>query len=73
LLANIKKNNQMKKLITIAIFIIFLIGNAFGQSNDKIKLYSANELRDDVDSLTKYIEEVHPNAFFKFPKDKFYK
>jgi len=63
----------MKKLITIAIFIIFLIGNAFGQSNDKIKLYSANELRDDVDSLTKYIEEVHPNAFFKFPKDKFYK
>jgi len=63
----------MKKLITIAFFLVFLIGNAFGQSNDNIKLYSAKELRDDVDSLTKYIEEVHPNAFFKFPKDKFYK
>lgn len=63
----------MKKLITIAILILFQIGNTFGQVLDTLKLYSVNELRNDVDSMTKYIEETHPNPFYKFPRNEFYK
>jgi len=63
----------MKKLITIAIFIVLQIGNTYGQSTEKLKLYSIKELQNDVDSLTKYIEETHVNAFYKFPKNKFFK
>jgi hypothetical protein len=63
----------MKKISIIITIIILSIGFSFGQSVDTLKLYSINELRNDVDSLTKYIEETHPNAFYKFPKDNFYK
>src|ERR1035437_2689967 len=57
----------------IMIFIVFQIGNTYGQQTSELKLLGVKELRNDLDSLTKYIEETHPNAFFKFPKDKFYK
>lgn len=50
----------MNKIITIVIFIVFLIGNAFGQSANELKSFSIKELNNDIDSLTKYIEETHP-------------
>jgi len=62
----------MQKIIIVTIFSLFLMDIAFGQSNGDSKLIGAKELRDDIDSLTKYIEETHPDAFYKFSKDKFY-
>jgi len=62
----------MKKL-TITLLILLLFGTGYGQTTGDLKVFSVKELRDDVDSLTKYIEETHPNAFFKYSKDRFYK
>jgi hypothetical protein len=66
------KINKMKKL-TITLLILLLFGTTYGQTTGDLKVFSVKELRDDVDSLTKYIEETHPNAFFKYSKDRFYK
>jgi len=63
----------MKKHFVLICFVAVQIGNTFGQSTKEIKLYSVKELQNDIDSLTKYIEETHPNAFYKFSKDKFFK
>lgn len=62
----------MKKLL-FSLVILFQIATAFSQTAPKSKIFSIKELQDDVDSLTKYIEETHPNAFFKYPKAQFYK
>jgi len=63
----------MKKISIILSIVLLSVGYTFGQSTDTLKLFSVQELRADVDSLTKYIEETHPNPFYKFPRKEFYK
>lgn len=52
-------------LITIC-FLIF--GIALGQTPPK---FSPKQLRQDVDSLAKYIQDTHPNPFYRYPKSLF--
>ena len=63
----------MKKISIVLSIAMLCISYTFGQSTDTLKLFSVQELRADVDSLTKYIEETHPNPFYKFPRNEFYK
>ena len=63
----------MQKILTLAIFTLFLTGISFGQKSSNSKVIAAKELRNDIDTLIKYIEETHPNAFYKFTKDQFIK
>ena len=63
----------MQKILTLAIFTLFLTGISFGQKSSNSKVIGAKELRDDIDTLAKYIEETHPNAFYKYTKDQFLK
>jgi len=59
----------MLRNITIIVFIVFQIGNIFGQTT----LIKVENLHSDIDSLKKYIEDTHPNAFLKYSKEKFNK
>ncbi|MCR8561570.1 hypothetical protein KXD93_28200 [Mucilaginibacter sp. BJC16-A38] len=35
--------------------------------------YTPQEMRQDVDSMVKYLQEAHPNPFYKYPKASFFK
>lgn len=61
----------MKKLFLIVSLVPILMGIANGQSVEKPKLFTPQELSADLDTLAKYIEETHPNAFYKLSKTEF--
>lgn len=42
----------------------------FGQS---VKMFSPEEMREDIDTLIKYIEDAHPNPYYRYSKEQFYK
>jgi hypothetical protein len=60
----------MKALIVILTLNFFTLNIVLGQPPRK---YSPSEMRQDVDSLVKYLMEAHPNPFNKFPKACFFK
>lgn len=62
----------MKKLFLIVSLVPIIMGIANGQSVEKSKLFTPQELSADLDTLAKYIEETHPNAFYKLSKTEFY-
>lgn len=41
-----------------------------GQNTQK---FTPGEMGSDIDSLVKYLEEVHPNPYYRYPKASFYK
>ena len=55
------------------LFVLFLVSFCntflFGQS---AQTFSPREMREDIDTLVKYIEEAHPNPYYRYPKAKFY-
>lgn len=56
----------MKKLVVCLLLISGL--SAFSQ-----KKYTPQEMKADVDSLVRYIEETHPNPYYRYSKQKFQK
>lgn len=60
----------MKVLIAILTPIFFNFNIVWGQTPRK---YSPSEMRQDVDSMIKYLTEAHPNPFYRYPKTSFFK
>lgn len=56
----------MKKLVLLTLLLNCLV--VYSQ-----KKYSPQEMKADVDSLVRYIEETHPNPYYRYPKKKFQK
>lgn len=56
----------MKKLV-----LLILLLNCLAVYSQK--KYSPQEMKADVDSLVRYIEETHPNPYYRYPKKKFQK
>lgn len=59
----------MKALIIIFTLNFFTLNIVLGQA----RKYSPSEMRQDVDSLVKYLMQTHPNPFYKYPKASFFK
>ncbi|MCJ8209602.1 S41 family peptidase [Mucilaginibacter sp. RS28] len=60
----------MKVLIAILTLNFFFVNIIWGQTPRR---YSPSEMRQDVDSLIKYLIEAHPNPFYRYPKASFFK
>lgn len=60
----------MKPLIVLFTLILFFLNNVLGQTNRE---YSPLEMRQDIDSLVKYLIEAHPDPFYRYPKVSFFK
>src|ERR1700712_4884094 len=60
----------MIKRISFATLCFLLFNSAFAQTQKK---YTLIEMRQDIDSLVKYLQEVHPNPFYRYPKGNFLK
>jgi len=56
------------KIQTLLIAFLLLTNYIFGQNK-----FSPKELTQDLDSLVKNIEDIHPNPYYKYTKNKFYK
>lgn len=50
---------------------ISLLLSSFAHSQKILKL-TANQMKQDIDSLISYIEETHINPYYKYPKEKLY-
>ncbi|EHQ26109.1 S41 family peptidase [Mucilaginibacter paludis] len=60
----------MKALIIILTLNLFAVQMVWGQSPEK---YTPYKMRQDVDSLVKYLLETHPNPFYRYPEASFFK
>ncbi|MBS1502073.1 MAG: hypothetical protein JST32_08435 [Bacteroidetes bacterium] len=60
----------MKRIFFVPILWLCLVYNACGQS---ARLYSPAQMRQDIDSMVKYLEAVHPNPYYRYPRKSFLK
>jgi len=60
----------MKFFVALFLFVIVSTTICYGQS---IQRFSAAEIRADIDTLVKYLEATHPNPYYRYPKERFYK
>lgn len=60
----------MKVLIAILTLNFIYVNIVWGQTPRR---YSPSEMRQDVDSLVKYLTETHPDPFYRYPKASFFK
>lgn len=61
----------MIKLICTAFVLIFLPGIIVAQS--VLPKFTPLQMREDLDTLIKYLEQTHPNPYYRYPKADFYK
>jgi hypothetical protein len=57
-----------KLLLSLSFLLLTTVG--FGQNLKKIAPFN---MRQDIDSLVKYLEEAHPNPYYRYSKERFYK
>jgi len=70
-----KRRVGITSLILLLQITFFLVmGSAFCmvQAQDLQKKYDPQKLKSDIDSLVKYIEDTHPDPYYRYPKDSFY-
>src|SRR4051812_47938522 len=60
----------MKALMVILTLNLFILNRVCGQTPRE---YTPSEMRQDIDSLVKYLLEAHPNRFYRYPKAPFFK
>jgi len=63
---------SLRLLLRITFFLV--MGSAFCmvQAQDLPKKYDPQKLKSDIDSLVKFIEDTHPDPYYRYPKDSFY-
>ena len=69
-----KKHHAMYTLLKISTLIILTIPNfIFGQSTDQefLRIIDKKQAVADIDSLTKWVDEIHPNMFKHVTKSNF--
>ncbi|MCF0060404.1 S41 family peptidase [Dyadobacter chenwenxiniae] len=60
--------------IVLVEFLFFFSANlSLGQGQNLQKKYEPEKLKSDIDSLVKFIEDTHPDPYFRYPKDSFYR
>lgn len=69
-LCKILINTMLKKVLLLLIFITIRTTIVYGQNT---QTFTPLQMRQDIDSLVKYLEEAHPNPYYRFSKEKFYK
>lgn len=62
---------KMTRIIGIIIFCILFYNVVCGQQPQR--KYTPLEMREDIDTLVKYLEETHPNIYYRYSKFNFYK
>ena len=63
---------SLRLLLQIKFFLV--MGSAFCmvQAQDIPQKYDPQKLKSDIDSLVKFIEDTHPDPYYRYPKDSFY-
>jgi hypothetical protein len=66
---NFRSRTAYSKYTFLAIGLLFS-GFVSGQSKRK---YTPREMRQDIDSMVRYLQNAHPNPFYRYPKAAFLK
>ncbi|AWH84619.1 hypothetical protein HYN59_05575 [Flavobacterium album] len=60
----------MKKRLNLLIGCLFLTSIVWSQANQRV--YTPSEMREDLDTLVKYLEDTHPDIYYRYSKENFY-
>lgn len=70
----IKVGHRRIRLCLLFKLLLFVSTNfSWAQGQNLQRKYDQDKLKSDVDSLVKFIEDTHPDPYFRYPKDSFYK
>jgi len=61
----------MIRILAVLTFCSLLHSAVYGQQPQR--KFTPPQMREDIDTLVKYLEETHPNIYYRYPKSKFYK
>ena len=65
--------NRLRVRVLVAFFLALSTKFSLVQGQDLSKKYDQQELKSDIDSLIKFIEETHPDPYTRYPRDSFYR
>ena len=63
---------SLRLLLHITFFLAMGFAFCMVQAQDLPKKYDPEKLKSDIDSLVKFIEDTHPDPYYRYPKDSFY-
>jgi hypothetical protein len=63
---------SLRLFLQITFFLVMATNISMAQRKDIPKKYDPQKLKSDVDSLVKFIEDTHPDPYYRYPKDSFY-
>lgn len=63
---------SLRLLLQITFFLVMGSTFCMVQGQDLPKKYDPQKLKNDIDSLVKFIEDTHPDPYYRYPKDSFY-
>lgn len=61
---------MLKNVLLLLTFVTINTTIIYGQNE---QAFTPLQMREDVDTLVKYLEEAHPNPYYRYSKEKFYK
>ncbi|HEV7381957.1 MAG TPA: S41 family peptidase [Dyadobacter sp.] len=64
---------SLRLLLQITFFLVMGFAFCMAQAQDLPKKYDPQKLKSDIDSLVKFIEDTHPDPYYRYPKDSFYR
>ena len=64
---------RLRVRVLVAFFLALSTKFSLVQGQDLSKKYDQQELKSDIDSLIKFIEETHPDPYTRYPRDSFYR
>ena len=63
---------SLRLLLQITFFLVMGLTFSMVQGQNLPKKYDPQKLKSDIDSLVKFIEDTHPDPYYRYPKDSFY-
>ena len=63
---------SLRLLLQITFFLVMGFAFCIVQAQDLPKKYDPQTLKNDIDSLVKFIEDTHPDPYYRYPKDSFF-
>ncbi|MBE9463713.1 S41 family peptidase [Dyadobacter subterraneus] len=63
---------SLRLLLQIMFFLVVATNISMAQGQNLQKKYDPQKLKGDIDSLVKFIEDTHPDPYYRYPKDSFY-
>jgi len=64
---------SLRLCLPFMFFFVICANFSFVKGQDQQQKFDPEKLKSDIDSLIKFIEDTHPDPYYQYPKDSFYR